>query len=237
MTLAPWRQPPLTKEQEDDLFMLLLENDEEDAPWMVMGDLQYWSASSLAHSLHNYALEQHLGWYVASMLPIYYPWPNVEEKKFLSPDLFVAFVDSHPRTSFDIEEEGGFPPFVLEVASASSTVRDLRIKRQAYDLLGVREYVVFLPREERPSTLEGYRRGTTGALEEWPVDEHGRLWSAVLNLYFEVHEQKVQARTAEGRLLLTPRQEAEARRHAEDEVERLRRELQRYQRRDNGSVG
>jgi hypothetical protein len=62
MTLAPWRQSPLTKEQEGDLFMLLLDNDEEDAPWMVMGDLQCWSASRLAHSLHNYALEQHLGW-------------------------------------------------------------------------------------------------------------------------------------------------------------------------------
>ncbi len=51
MIEVPWRQPPLTRQQQHELFMLLLEDDAEDAPWMVMGDLQFWSASSLAHSL------------------------------------------------------------------------------------------------------------------------------------------------------------------------------------------
>ncbi len=56
MVQTPWRQPPLTKEQERQLFMLLLEDDAEDAPWMVMGDLQFWSASGFAQSLRAYAL-------------------------------------------------------------------------------------------------------------------------------------------------------------------------------------
>ncbi len=228
MIKTPWRQPPLTKEQENDLFMLLLEDDTEDAPWMVMGDLQFWSASSFAHSLRSYAHEQGLGWYVASMLPITYDWPNAARKKQLSPDTFVAFVEERPRTSFDVEAEGGFPPFVLEVVSPSSTGRDQQEKRHAYELLGAREYALFTPREGAASTLEGYRRSATGQFEPWPLDEQGRLWSAVLGLYLVARGALLQAQTADGRLLLTPEQSEAARRRAEEEAERLRRELERY---------
>ena len=42
--------------------MFFLEDDTDEAPWMVMGDLQFWSASSFAHSLQNYGHEQGLGW-------------------------------------------------------------------------------------------------------------------------------------------------------------------------------
>jgi hypothetical protein len=235
MIKVPWRQPPLTKEQENDLFMLLLEDDTEDAPWMVMGDLQFWSASGFAHSLRSYAHEQGFDWYVASMLPIAYEWPNAARKKILSPDTFVAFVEERARTSYDVEAEGGFPPFVLEVVSPSSTARDQQEKRLAYELLGVREYALFTPREGAPSTLEGYRRGATGQFEPWTPDEQGRLWSAVLGLYLVTRGTLLQAQTAEGRLLLTPEQSGaalrvaeEARRRAEEEAERLRRELERY---------
>ena len=249
MIKVPWRQPPLTKEEENDLFILMLEDDTEDAPWMVMGDLQFWSASSFAHSLRSYAHEQGFDWYVASMLPITYEWPNAARKKQLSPDTFVAFVEERARTSYDVEAEGGFPPFVLEVVSPSSTARDQQEKRLAYELLGVREYALFTPREGVPSVLEGYRRGATGQFEPWTPDEQGRLWSEVLGLYLVARGALLQAQTAEGRLLLTPEQtgaalrvaeearrreeearrsEEEARRRAEEEAERLRRELERY---------
>jgi Uma2 family endonuclease len=236
MAQTAWRRPPLTKEQRDLLIMLTIESDEEDAPWMVMGDLQFWSASSLAHSLHIYARRRQLDWYVASMMPIYYSWSRVPGKKFFSPDLFVAFVADHPRTSFDADDEGGFPPFVLEVTSESSRARDEEEKRVTYELLGVSEYMIFSPRETVGSTLQGYRRGADGSsFERWEADEHGRLWSDLLGLWFEVQGRHVQARTQQGELLLTPEQEAEARYRAEEalrqemvEVERLRRELERY---------
>lgn len=234
MIEVPWRQPPLTREQQHQLFMLLLLDDTEDAPWMVMGDLQFWSASSLAHSLRSYAREQGLGWYVASMLPIESTWPNVPGKKVLSPDLFVAFVPEHARSSFDAEAEGGYPPFVIEVVSRSSATRDAREKLVAYELFGVREYVLFTPREGGNSQLEGYRRGEAG-LEPWPLDEQGRLHSDVLGLHLLVRGSLLQAQTADGRVLLTPEEADLARRHAEtarqraeEEVERLRRELDRY---------
>jgi len=233
MIEVPWRQPPLTRQQQHDLFMLLLEDDTEDAPWMMMGDLQFWSASSLAHSLRSYAREQGLGWYVASMLPIEYDWPNAARKKVLAPDLFVAFVPERARISFDATAEGGFPPFVLEVVSPSSATRDAREKLIAYDLLHVREYALFTPREGTDSRLEGYRRGAAG-LEPWPPDEQGRLHSDVLGLHLLVRGSLLQAQTVDGRVLLTPEEADLARRHAEtarqraeEEVERLRRELER----------
>jgi Putative restriction endonuclease len=228
MVQTPWRQPPLTQEEANDLFMLMLEDDTEDAPWMVMGDLQFWSASSFAHSLRIYAHERGLDWYVASMLPIECEWPNTARKKVLAPDTFVALVAERARTTFDVAAEGAFPPFVLEVVSPSSATRDQQDKRLAYDLLGAREYALFTPREGASSTLEGYRRGATGGFEPWPPDERGRLWSEVLGLYLVVRGALLQAETAAGRLLLTPEQTEAARRLAEDEAERLRRELERY---------
>jgi len=222
------QQTPLTKEQADDLFMLFLEDDTEEAPWMVMGDLQFWSASSFAHSLRIYARRQQLPWYVASMLPIMYSWGKRKRKQVLSPDTFVAFAPDHPRTSFDVAVEGTFPPFVLEVVSPSSVERDREEKRDAYELLGVREYALFTPRAADISRLEGYRRDETGKFDPWLPDEQGRLWSDVLGLYLVVRGQVLQAQSPDGRLLLTPEQEGEAREQAEEEVERLRRELARY---------
>jgi len=249
MVATPWRQPPLTEQEADELFMLLLADDEEDAPWMVMGDLQFWSASSFAHSLRIHAHERGLGWYVASMLPIEYDWPGVPRKKKLAPDTFVAFVPERACTTYDLEAEGVFPPFVLEVVSPSSTKRDQRDKRRAYDLLGALEYALFTPREGAASSLEGYRRGAAGRFESWPRTAEGRLWSEVLGLYLVVRGALLQAETPEGQLLLTPEQsaaarrraeaaqrraeedrerEAEARRRADADAERLRRKLARY---------
>jgi Uma2 family endonuclease len=244
MLKLPWHDTPLTKEEADNLFMLFFEDDTEDAPWMTMGDLQYWSASSFAHSLRNYAREHGLPWYVAGMLPITYTWGASPRKKVISPDTFVAFVPDRPRSSFDVEEEGVFPPFVLEVVSPSSVERDEREKREAYDLLKVQEYALFTPREAGESRLAGYRRDAAGAFAPWPPDAQGRLWSEVLGLYLVARGPLLQAQTRDGRFLLTPdqsaaelrraeegrRREAEARRRAEEEVERLRRELERYRR-------
>lgn len=238
-----WRQPPLTQDEQDELFMLLLEDDAEDAPWMVMGDLQFWSASGFAHSLRAHARRQGLPWYVAAMLPIEYRWPAGDcGRHILAPDTFVAFVPDHPRTSYHLVAEGQFPPFVLEVVSPSSVERDEQEKRRAYELLGAREYALFTPRVGQPSMLAGWRRGADGLFEPWHAAADGRLWSDVLALDLVVRGTLLQAQMADGTLLLSPEQEAaarlgevlareraeEARERAEREVERLRRALARY---------
>jgi Uma2 family endonuclease len=255
MIAAPWRQPPLTQAQIDDLFMLTLDDDTEDAPWMVMGDLQFWSASGFAHSLRAYAHRRRLPWYVASMLPIRYTWPPSARKRQLAPDVFVAFVPEHARGSYDVSVEGSFPPFMLEVVSPSSVARDEQEKLLAYQLLGAQEYVLFTPRDAGQSTLAGYRRNAAGLFEPWIADEQGGLWSDVLALRLVALEGFLQAWTAEGEVLLTLEQaeiarveaeaareteararqqaeaaretEARARQQAEAEVARLRQELDR----------
>lgn len=229
MVQVHWRHPPPTQEEIDDLFMLMLDDDTEDASWMTMGDLQFWSASGFAHSLRNYARRQRLGWYVASMLPIAYDWPNLARKKILSPDTFVAFVPDHPRSSFDMTAEGSvFPPFVLEVVSPSSAERDQQEKRHAYDVLGAREYALFTPGEQGGSVLEGYRRDAAGTFISWLPDDQGRLWSDVLGLYLVVRGALLQAQTLDGQLLPTLEEADNARARAEEEVAQLRRELERY---------
>jgi Uma2 family endonuclease len=186
-------------------------------PW---GDLQFWSASGFAHSLRNYSHEKKLGWYVASMHPILYTWGGSTTKKQLAPDVYVAFVPDHPRSSYDLDLEGSFPPFVLEVISPSSSARDQVDKRIAYDTLGAREYALFTPQLNGPSRIEGNRRTPTGDFAVWAPDEQGRLWSEVLDLYLVVRGRNLQAVTREGELLLTPDQAEEARRQAELERDR-----------------
>jgi len=234
MAQTEWRRPPLTREQAAFLFMMTLEDDTEDAPWMTMGDLQFWSASGFAHSLRGYARARGLGWYVASMLPILFRWPGLSRKRQLSPDTFVAFVPEHPRSSFDTDVEGDFPPFVLEVVSPSSTERDEVDKCEAYELLKVREYALFTPRQDAPSRLEGYRLGPDDRFTLWLPDATGRLWSETLGLFLVTNGALVQAQTPDGQLLLNPEQagvalrEAEAaRQRSEEELTALRRELAR----------
>ena len=244
MIRVPWLDHPLTEKQVRDHFMLMLEDDTEDKPWMVMGDLQFWSASSFAHSLRNYARARGIPWYVASMHPIWYSWPGVSAKKQLAPDVYVAFVPDHPRTSYDVDVEGSFPPFILEVLSPSSVARDQVDKREAYDALGVQEYALFTPKSDGHSELTGFRRAADGNFVVWERDAEGRLWSDVLGLFLVVQGAGIQAVTQEGEPLLTPDQldearhraeqerddEARARREAEAENRRLRAELDRLQR-------
>lgn len=215
MVTVKWSPPPLNTAEGRDLFMLTLEDDSEEAPWMVMGDLQFWSASSFAYTLQDYAHAEGLGWYVASMLPITYLWPGSPHKRVLAPDAFVAFVPDHPRASFDVPAEGVFPPFVLEVVSPSSVERDEADKLRAYDFLKAREYALFTPRLGATSSLVGYRRDDAGAFVPWLPDAQGRLWSDVLGLYLIIRGTFLQAQTPDGRILLTPPQVAEARRRAE----------------------
>jgi hypothetical protein len=148
------------------------------------------------------------------MLPILYRWPKIARKKQLAPDVFVAFAAEHSRSSYDITTGEPFPAFVLEVVSPSSVERDEQEKLLAYEALGAREYVLFTPRGRGKSALVGYRRNASGALLRRPADD-GNLWSDVLGLWLAVDGNYLQAKTIDGKVLLSPEQEAAARREAE----------------------
>jgi hypothetical protein len=147
---------------------------------------------------------------------------------------------------------------LLEVLSKSSIARDTAEKRQTYDLLGAREYALFAPTPGLLSPpLQGFRRDAAGAFVPWLPDAEGRLWSEVLDLYLVAEGTMVRARQRDGSPLLTPEQEAAghqreaaarhqaeqradqeaaARRRAEEELARLREEVDRL-RGGNSSAG
>jgi hypothetical protein len=233
-------QPSLTLDQETMLFMMRLADDTEEAPWMTMGDLQFWSASGLAYSLRQYARGHGRNWYVASMLPIDFQYRHLPGRHRLSPDLFVAFVPDRPRLSFSVAEEGVFPPFIVEVVSPSSVARDEEEKLIAYRAMDVQEYLLFNPYVVAGPTLHGFHRDPDGRFVAWQAEDLGGFWSSQLELAFSVHDGQLQARTAAGDWLLVPDQaERElraaqaARQRAEAEAEQLRQELRALRERDD----
>jgi len=255
-----YRMPALSPE--DELFLQTVEDDTDDyeeSPWMSMGDAQFRSASALYWSLRNYTRRAGLPWYVGAMLPIFYPRPRLKRKGQVAPDVLVSFVADRSRDSYDLEEEGVCPAFVLEVISSSSVLQDTGKKRRTYRLLGMQEYALFAPDPDalRQPPLTGYRRTANDRFVAWKPDSQGRLWSRVLELYLVAEGREVHALKPDGSPLLTPEQEAmereretlereqealerrrllrqaeqEAleRRRLEDEVARLRAELERSQ--------
>jgi Uma2 family endonuclease len=211
-----------------DLVVPVVEDDTEEAPWMVMGDRQFWSATSFASMLRLYAQTHHLPWYVAGLLPIRYCRPGERRRRQVAPDVMVAFVPQRSRDSYDLAAERIFPAFVLEVVSPSSVARDVDAKRQLYEALGAQEYVLFAP---EPGLLEprlqGYRRGGAGRFEPWLPEAGGRLWSDVLELWLVAEDGLLRAVQADGQPLLTYEESEAARQQAEGELARLRALLER----------
>jgi Uma2 family endonuclease len=210
---------PLPLSDEDRDFLYALADDTEDAPWMVMSDPQFWSIADFVPALRHYRRRLGLPGYVASMLPILYTVTDSRGRirhKQIAPDAILALVGDHARSSYDLAAEQQPPAFVLEVVSPSSTIRDVRDKVRAYDLLGVEEYALFTPGD---AAVKGYRRGEAGRFLPWQPDTAGRLWSDVLELWLVSRGGRLRAETRDGVLLRTL-EEAEA----AEEVERAERE-------------
>jgi Uma2 family endonuclease len=187
-------------------FLQTVENDTEESPWMVMGDLQVRGVDLLKPILLLHAEQQQLPWYVASYLLITMPRPQGEQTLEAAPDLLVATAKDWLRPSWSVSAEGKAPEFVLEVSSGKSWLRDSDEKPGIYDGMGVQEYVLFAPERTDGPKLVGWRRGASGAFLAWAVDRTGVLWSRALGglgLYVE-GGLWLRAVDATGRRLPTP---------------------------------
>jgi hypothetical protein len=213
----------LSQLSELDLFLMAVENDEEDSPWMVMADLQVRGVDLLKPILLLHAEQHHLPWYVASYLLITTPRPMGDRTLDAAPDLLVAEAADWLRTSWSVPAEGKAPEFVLEVSSGKSWKRDLGDKPRIYGSMGVTEYVLFAPERTDGPKLLGWRRDAVGAFVAWQVDVSGVLWSRALGglgLYVE-QGLWLRAVDAAGRRLPTPAEVAiSERRRADDETDR-----------------
>ena len=166
----------------DRRFLQTFQSDEEDAPWMAVTDWHLLALIATLLPLRWFAALARPEWYISAKIAVYFPAEG-GKKKFVVPDTFVALAPNHPRTSFDIEAEGGFPPFVLEIVSEESQTRDTGIERGKVALdgiLGAQEYAIFDPERRIAPQLQGYHRTDAGDWEPWPVGERGELVSRVL---------------------------------------------------------
>ncbi len=163
--------------------------------------------------------------YVSGNLLLYYV--EGDPDKSVAPDVFVTRgVGKHERRSYKLWEEQHAPNVVIEVSSRRTKKEDLNWKKQLYAWLGVREYFIFDPEYKLKPPLRAYRLRGGQYVEEAVIG--GRAMSQELGL--ELVNTGKTLRLYDPRtnsFLLTPREEAAARQHAEAEVERLRAELAR----------
>ncbi|MGH9800814.1 MAG: Uma2 family endonuclease [Blastocatellia bacterium] len=151
--------------------------------------------------------------YVSGNLLLYYVEGDLD--KNVAPDVFVVRgVGKHDRRTYYLWEEQHAPSVVIEVSSRSTKKEDLNWKKQLYAWLGVREYFIFDPEYKLKPPLRAYRLRGGQFVEEAVTG--GRVLSKELGLEL-VNTGKtlrlLDPRT--NRFLLTPEEEAIARRQAE----------------------
>ncbi len=164
-----------------------------------------------------------------------------DPKKCTSPDVMVCFgVHKGKRRTYKLWEEVA-PAVVIEVSSRKTWAEDLNKKWRLYGDIGVQEYYIHDPEHEyMPVPIVAYRL-LDGELAEIEV-ENGRVFSETLGLelvdeggllrLFDPQTGEFLPTTSENNALRvqaeTNWREAQTRRQqAEDEVARLRAELER----------
>jgi Uma2 family endonuclease len=161
-----------------------------------------------------------------------------------SPDVMVlrGLPRRQGRTIYRVAEEGVIPCLVFEVASYSDAAvyqNDHEKKVEIYRRARVPEYLIVDPPfpPEEGLMLTGYRLTSDGRYRRIKPDSQGRLHSETTGLFFAPSEDGSTVRVgdaATGEWLLTPSEESDARRAAEErarsaeaENARLRAELER----------
>jgi len=159
------------------------------------------------------------------------------------PDVFVVKgVSKHERRTYKLWEEGQVPCLVIEVTSENTWEEDFNGKKDLYERLGVEEYLLHDPLGEylRPP-LQGFRL-EAGRYRRIEPAADGSLVSRTTGVIFQPLDRGLRLiDTTTGEPLPSPnevrlerdrererRLEAEERaRVAEEELKRLRRELER----------
>jgi Uma2 family endonuclease len=160
------------------------------------------------------------------------------------------------RRTFRLWEEGEAPCLVVEVRSDSTAGNDFNSKKALYESLGIEEYFLYDPLAVRIPQIQGFRLANDGCYQPVDPELDGSLVSQTTGVTLRLEGQLVRAvETATGQpFLRTPETDAalaetkeiaarqrealaeakriaarerEARVALEDEVARLRRELER----------
>lgn len=171
--------------------------------------------------------------YVAGNLFLYYV-PG-DRKAVAAPDVFlVKGVPKGKRKSFLLWKEGRGPCFVVEVTSGSTRDEDLNTKKSLYQRLGVEEYFLHDPLSEYLNpALQGFRL-QDGRYRRIAPEPDGTLVSRMTGLRLRREGEHLRLIDLESGEMLATYDEMgdeleetqKALRAAEDELARLRRELE-----------
>lgn len=157
-----------------------------------------------------------------------------DPRSVISPDVFVVKgIPDRRRDIFQLWKEKA-PCFVMEITSKSTRREDLRHKKDLYEWMGVEEYILYDPRGEylKPP-LQGYRL-VDGRYQPMVLSSDGSLVSRVTGLRLrrnEEHLEMIDLETGERSATYDEmgnelEQTQKALRAAEEELARLRRELE-----------
>lgn len=172
--------------------------------------------------------------YVTGNLFFYYV--QGDPRAVVAPDVFlVKGVEKRTRETYKLWEEGRVPSLVIELTSDSSQDVDLPKKKPCYERLGIEEYFLHDPYQDYlDPSLQGFRL-VNGRYQPIVPEPDGSLRSLTTGLLLRTEGKRlrlVDAATDEP-LLWGEERDAEldkeraARRALEEELEKLRRELDR----------
>ncbi len=227
-------QPPY-EEAEDDLS---IEYPSSDGEPMAENKWQYVAMTDTTSALENRFIHRP-DVFVGSDMLMYYRMNDNATR--VAPDVFVVFgaAGKHFRDSWIVWREGKAPDFVMEVASPSTWQRDAAEKRDIYAQMGVSEYWRYDPTGSFFSPELVGERLVGGEYQpiSLETDGDGILWGRSDVLGLDICARPgLELRLYDpegGQWLRTHREseealrmEAEARQAAEDEVRRLREQLQ-----------
>jgi Uma2 family endonuclease len=173
--------------------------------------------------------------YVGGDLLLYYR--QGDPKKVICPDVMVVQgVPKLPmRRTFKLWEEGEAPCLVIEVSSESTQDKDFGSKKSLYESLGIEEYFLYDPLAERIPQIQAFRLADDGRYLPVDPEQDGSLVSQTTGVTLLMEGDRIRMiETATGRSFLRItemdaelEEERRARRGLENEVARLRREVER----------
>jgi len=193
---------------------------ESDGQPMAETDIHRDYMSSLIETLKDFYRDDPAV-YISGNLFVYYV--EGDTRKNVAPDVFVVRgVEKRLRRIYQIWKEGKGPDWVMEVTSEDTRWEDMDFKRKLYQRLGVKEYYLYDPTGDYlKDRLLGYRRvGNRYVPVRLPKGED-RVHSDVLSLDLVLESGRLRLYDPrQKQFLLTPDENAQARRQAEAERQR-----------------
>lgn len=150
----------------------------------------------------NWLWRDRSDYFAAGNLSIYYSPQQHKSEDVRGPDFFVVLeTEKRPRRSWTVWEEGGkYPHVIVEILSESTADTDRNLKKKIYqDIFRTPDYFWFDPDSQE---FAGFHL-VNGKYEPLQPNPEGWRWSAQLQLFLGVREEKLRFFSPQGDLVPT----------------------------------